>query len=62
MWVQVSYSIKNDETFERETTPLIHFAKSHKDWSCLIVTFDEKDIIEKEGVQIEVVPVWKWLM
>ena len=24
--------------------------------------FDEKDTLEKDGVQIEVVPVWKWLM
>ena len=27
-----------------------------------IITFEEKDILEKDGVRIEVVPVWKWLL
>lgn len=60
--IQVSYSIKGDDTFERETAPLFHFMKSHEGWQSLIVTYDEKDTIEKDGGRIEVVPIWKWLL
>ena len=60
--VQVSYSIKEHETYERETTPLVNFAKRHEDWRSLIITFDEKDMIECDGQRIEVIPVWKWLL
>jgi len=60
--IQVSYSIKGDDTFERETTPLLNFMKNHEDWHCLVITFDEKDTIEKGGRRIEVIPVWKWVL
>lgn len=60
--IQVSYSIKDADTYERETVPLAHFAKSHKEWKCLIITFEEKETIEREGVKMEVVPAWKWLL
>lgn len=60
--IQVSYSIKGEETYERETTPFVNFARKHPDWHCFIITFDEKDILEKDGVRIEVIPVWKWLL
>lgn len=60
--VQVSYSLKEEGTSERETVPLMNFAKNHEGWRLLIVTFDEKDVIEREGVRIEVLPVWKFLL
>ena len=60
--IQVSYSIKGDDTFERETVPLFHFMKNHEGWRSLIITYDEKYTIEKDGKRIEVVPVWKWLL
>ena len=60
--IQVSYSIKGEETYERETIPLVNFACKHSDWRCLIITFEEKDILKKDGVRIEVVPVWKLLL
>ena len=28
----------------------------------LIITYDEEETIEKNGVTIEVTPVWKWLL
>lgn len=60
--IQISYSIKGDDTFERETTPLFHFMKNHEGWQSFIITYDEKDTIEKDGERIEVVPIWKWLL
>ena len=56
--IQVSYSIKEDAPYHREVPPLVKYAKAHKDWKCLLITFDEES--SEEG--IPVVPVWKWLM
>ena len=28
----------------------------------MIITYDEEEIIEKDGLVIEVIPVWKWLL
>ena len=56
--IQVSYSIKNDSTYNREMPPLVKYAKAHKDWNFLLITYDEEGT--EEG--IPVVPVWKWLM
>ena len=55
--IQVSYSIKEDNTYNREVPPLVKYAKAHKDWKCLLITYDEVDAIEG----IRVVSVWKWL-
>ncbi len=56
--IQVSYSIREETTYNREVPPLVKYAKAHKDWKCLLITYDE------EGTEggIPVVPVWKWLI
>ena len=56
--IQVSYSIKDETTYNREVSPLVKYAKAHQDWKCLLITYDEEGM--EEG--IPVVPVWKWLM
>ena len=56
--IQVSYSIKEETTYNREVPPLVKYAKTHEDWKCLLITYDEEGT--EEG--IPVVPVWKWLM
>ena len=56
--IQVSYSIKEETTFNREVPPLVKYAKAHEDWKCLLITYDEEGT--EEG--IPVVPVWKWLV
>jgi predicted AAA+ superfamily ATPase len=56
--IQVSYSIKDDSTYNREVAPLVKYAKAHNDWKCLLITYDEDST--EEG--ISVVPVWKWLI
>jgi predicted AAA+ superfamily ATPase len=56
--IQVSYSIKEDNTYNREVPPLAKYAKTHEDWKCLLITYDEEGAEE----EIPVVPVWKWLM
>lgn len=59
--VQVSYSIQEPSTYEREVTPLIKFADNHPDWSLTIVTYDEAASIPASNSAIRVVPAWKWM-
>ena len=56
--IQVSYSIKDDATRNREVSSLVKYARKHIDWKCLLITYDEENV--EEG--ISVVPVWKWLL
>ena len=56
--IQVSYSIKDVTTYNREVLPLVKYAKAHEDWKCLLITYDEEDT--EEGMPV--VPVWKWQM
>ena len=56
--IQVSYSIKDEATRNREVYPLVKYAKGHQDWKCLLITYDEESM--EEG--ISVIPVWKWLL
>lgn len=56
--IQVSYSIKDYATWEREVPPLMKYAKAHPDWKCLLITYDEESM--EEG--LSTIPVWKWLL
>ena len=60
--IQVSYSLKDSETFERETEPLVSFAKKNPGWKPLIITYDESSTIERDGITVNVVPIWRWLL
>ena len=62
MAVQASYDIATEATLEREVTALADFNKVFKLDRALIITFDEEGTIEKNGLSIEVIPVWKWLL
>lgn len=53
--IQVSYSINDQTTKDREEPPLVKYSKSHEDWKCLLITYDEEGTEE----EIPVVPVWK---
>lgn len=61
--IQVCYTMNDAEgTFERETKALV---KVQSRLSCrrnIIVTYDDEDMIEIEGVRIEVIPVWKFML
>ena len=56
--IQVSYSIKDATTYNREVPPLVKYAKAHQDWKCLLITYDEEGM--EDGMPV--VSVWKWLM
>ena len=58
MAIQVSYSIADQVTRDREMQPLVKYAKAHRDWNCMLITYDEEGM--EQGVPV--VPVWKWLL
>ncbi len=61
--IQAAYSIKEEEALKREVGSLIRYAKSHEGIKrCLIVTNEEGQTIEKDGIAIEVMPLYKFLL
>ena len=60
--VQVSYSIKDQVTYDREVGALTKFPNVHPCRRRFIITYDETGTItDKHGI-IEVIPCWKWLL
>lgn len=61
--IQVAYSISDATTRHREVTALLAYNKRYPGNRLFIITMDEEETITTEcGCQIEVVPVWKWLL
>jgi len=60
--VQVSYNIEDPATYEREVGGITNFLKTYKDYRGVIITWDTERQIEMNGIKIEVVPCWKWLL
>lgn len=60
--MQVSYSIKDSETNERETKGLTLAMKEMKIKESYIITYNEEDVIETDVGVIHVVPSWVWLL
>ena len=60
--IQVSFSLRNEETRKRETEALQKLSNRLPCRRRLILTYDEEESISDKHGTIEVVPVWKWLM
>lgn len=60
--VQVSYSIKDQDTYDREVGALTKMPNVHPCRRRVIITFDEEDTITDKYGTIEVIPCWKWLL
>jgi predicted AAA+ superfamily ATPase len=61
--IQVTYSIANDDTREREISSLLKVAKHLQSQRLIIITYNEEQTISLEnGSTIEVIPLWKWLL
>jgi predicted AAA+ superfamily ATPase len=60
--IQVSYSLNEEETRRREINALVQMSKRQTLKKCLLITKDDEEIIREGGLEIEVVPVWKWLL
>lgn len=60
--IQVSYNISDVQTFEREVNGIVKAAKFLNAERLQIVTRNDERVIEKDGLSIEVLPIWKWLI
>ena len=61
--VQVCYNLNESETTrKREVNALLQLAKRTEVKKMLMVTKDEESNISENGIEIEVVPIWKWLL
>jgi predicted AAA+ superfamily ATPase len=61
--IQVSYSIQDSDTRNREIQALLKLNKIHHLKRMIIITRDDEKIIPTDDhQQIEVVPIWKWLL
>ncbi len=61
--IQVSYSVLDDiGTRERELNALTKLRNFLPDTKCLIVTNSEESRLEYNGIVVDVVPAWKWLL
>ena len=60
--IQVSYSISDPETLQREKGALEKLPNVHPCSRRVIITYDEEDqLTDKHGI-IEVIPCWKWML
>lgn len=59
--VQVCYSLQDAETRKREINALLKMSKRIDVKRWIIITKDEEETISEQGINIEVIPAWKWL-
>ena len=60
--VQVSYSIEDTSTYERETKALLSYANRYNCQELYIITMDEEKDVTINGYDIHIMPVWKMLL
>ena len=58
--IQVSWTLKNDATRQRELRALVEASKEFKQTKNIIVTLDEEWISDDK--QIQVLPLWRFLL
>ena len=60
--IQVAYSATNISS-DRETKTLIEAVKTLKEAKrFIIITYEEEKELTVDGVKIEIIPIWKWLL
>lgn len=60
--IQVSTSIGEPTTLEREQNALLRFVKAFPDYRPLIITLNERQTICSNKITIQVIPAWEWLL
>ena len=59
--IQVSWTLSSPDTLERELRGLKAASDATGCSNCVIITFDEEDMVRHEGLEVRIVPAWKWL-
>ena len=60
--IQVSYSISDETTKQREIKALIKLSEVYDIDNLEIITWDEEAVFEENGITVKIVPVWKWVL
>ncbi len=60
--VQASYRMSDASTLEREVKALASLHSFTPLRKAMIVTYEDEGTIEHDGLKIELVPVWKWVL
>ena len=60
--IQVCYSLKESDTYDRETDGLVNACKYLKLKSGTILTYEEESEIKKDDITIEVLPAYKYVL
>ena len=60
--VQACWSIEDEDTRRRELRRIKAAADATGCRNCTIVTADENETLDYEGLTVEIVPAWKWLL
>ena len=61
--IQVSMQVlDNMDTKERETRAFVKLNNFIPDSKCILITNSEEATLKCEGIDIDVVPIWKWLL
>lgn len=60
--LQASYDINDDETRKREISAIVSLNRAFPLQRAVIVTRDHEEQITEDGLLIEVIPIWKWLL
>ena len=61
--IQVSQDLSDEETRLRELRSLLELSEDKKDQHLLqIVTLADKETITTEGITVDVVPLYEWLL
>lgn len=61
--IQVSMQVLDDvDTLERQTKAFVKLNQFIPDTKCLLVTNSEETKLNCDGIKIDVVPIWKWLL
>ncbi len=61
--VQVCYSMNHsDTTFNREITALVRLQDKIKTKRNIIVTYEDEGMIDINGIKIEIIPAWKFIL
>ena len=60
--IQASYRMSDEATLEREIKALetLHSFSPLK--KALIITFEDEGVLQRNGLTIELIPIWKWVL
>lgn len=60
--IQASYRMSDSATLEREIKALVTLHSLYPLRKAIIITYEDEDTIERDGLTISFIPVWKWII